>query len=146
MLLWIAFALLTAAVLAWVLAPLARPAPAGEAQASAEAGARAVYRDQLAEIEAERAAGLLGAAEAEAAKLEISRRLLASAARVEAAASGAPAARGHVRHQHLALATAAAVPLLTLGALSRPRLAGDALGLAVGANRRRARAGQAWRA
>ena len=72
MLLWIAFALLTTAVLAWVLAPLARLAPAGEAQASAETGAHAVYRDQLAEIEAERAAGLLAAAEAEAAKLEIS--------------------------------------------------------------------------
>jgi cytochrome c-type biogenesis protein CcmH len=114
MLLWIAFALLTAAVLAWVLAPLTRPAPAGEAQAADEAGARAVYRDQLAEIEAERAAGLIGAAEAEAARIEVSRRLLASAARAEAAVSGAPAALARVRHQRLALATAAAVPLLTL--------------------------------
>jgi cytochrome c-type biogenesis protein CcmI len=54
MLLWIAFALLTAAVLASVLAPLARRAPALEAGASADAGTRAVYRDQLAEVEAER--------------------------------------------------------------------------------------------
>jgi cytochrome c-type biogenesis protein CcmH len=115
MLLWIAFALLTAAVLAWVLAPLAQSAPVGDAPASAEAGARAVYRDQLAEIEAERAAGLIGAAEAEAARIEVSRRLLASAAGAEAALAGAPAALARVRHQRIVLATAAAVPLLTLG-------------------------------
>jgi len=116
MLLWIAFALLTAAVLAWMLAPLARPAPADEALAPAEAGARAVYRDQLAEIEAERAAGLIGAAEAEAAKIEISRRLLASAARAEeAAAPGAAEPPAGTHHGRIALATAAGVALLTLG-------------------------------
>jgi cytochrome c-type biogenesis protein CcmH len=119
MLLWIAFALLTAAVLAWVLAPLSQPAAAGEAPEEApesgqEAGARAVYRDQLAEIEAERAAGLIGAAEAEAAKVEVSRRLIASAARADVTRSGAPAAQARVRHQHIALATAAAVPLLSV--------------------------------
>jgi cytochrome c-type biogenesis protein CcmH len=113
MLLWIAFALLTAAVLAWVLAPLARPASASAAQAADEIGVRAVYRDQLSEIEAERAAGLIGTAEAEAAKVEVSRRLLASAARA-AATAGAPAAPARVRHEHLMLATAVAVPLLTL--------------------------------
>jgi cytochrome c-type biogenesis protein CcmH len=115
MLLWIAFALLTAGVLAWMLAPLARPAPADEALAPVEAGARAVYRDQLAEIEAERAAGLIGAAEAEAAKIEISRRLLASAARAEeAAAPGAAAPPSGTHHGRIALATAAGVALLTL--------------------------------
>jgi len=111
MLLWIALALLTAAVLASVLAPLARPAPAGEADSSAEAGARAVYRDQLAEIDAERAAGLIGSAEAEAARIEISRRLLASA---EDATPAATAPRGAPQHGRVALATAAAVSLLTL--------------------------------
>ena len=113
---WIALALLTAAVLAWVLGPLARPVPVAEEQASAEAGARAVYRDQLAEIEAERGAGLIGVADAEAAKIEISRRLLASATRSEAAvvpdAAGGPRAGMH--HGRIALATAAAVPMLTL--------------------------------
>ena len=84
MLLWIAFAFLTAAVLAAVLAPLARPARQDETAGSSETGTVAVYRDQLDEIEAERARGLLSAAEAEAARLEISRRLLASAARSEA--------------------------------------------------------------
>lgn len=118
MLLWIAFALLTAAVLAVVLAPLARPAPADggpaevPAPAEAEAGARAVYRDQLAEIDAERAAGLIGPDEAEAARIEISRRLLASAAQ---SGRSAPAARRHgITHANVALAVAAAVPLLTL--------------------------------
>jgi cytochrome c-type biogenesis protein CcmH len=114
MLLWIAFALMTAAVLAWVLAPLARPASAGEAPASAEAGARAVYRDQLAEVEAERAAGLIGASEAEAARIEISRRLLASAAHAEVSAPTARLGGSATRHGRVALAAAAAIPLLTL--------------------------------
>jgi cytochrome c-type biogenesis protein CcmH len=113
MLLWFAFALLTAAVLAWLLAPLARPAPAAETAAAADAGTRAVYRDQLAEVEAERAAGLIGPAEAEAAKAEIARRLLASAAPAEPAVAAAPRT-GLVNHAHTALATAIAVPLLTL--------------------------------
>ena len=49
------------------------------------AGAVAVYRDQLHEIEADQARGVLSAGEAEAARLEVSRRLLASAARAERA-------------------------------------------------------------
>ena len=114
MVLWFAFALLTAAVLAWVLAPLAQPAPApNDTAGSAEAGTRAVYRDQLAEVDAERRAGLIGAAEAEAAKLEISRRLLASAAPADA--SIAPPATGGIAHSRVALGAAVAIPLLTLG-------------------------------
>jgi cytochrome c-type biogenesis protein CcmH len=77
MLLWFLFAMLTAAMLAIVLAPLGRPAREGEAP---EAGTLAVYRHQLDEIEAERARGLVDEAEAAAAKTEVSRRLLASAA------------------------------------------------------------------
>ncbi|HEY7551560.1 MAG TPA: c-type cytochrome biogenesis protein CcmI [Hyphomicrobiaceae bacterium] len=111
MLLWIAFALLTAAVLASVLAPLARPAPAPEA--GADAGTRAVYRDQLAEIEAERAQGQIGAAEAEAAKIEVSRRLLASASHADRGVFGSASRR--IGHANVALAAAVAVPLLTLG-------------------------------
>ncbi|PMX83578.1 c-type cytochrome biogenesis protein CcmI, partial [Pseudomonas sp. GW460-C3] len=38
----------------------------------------AVYKDQLAEIERDLAAGLIAAPEAEAARIEISRRLLAA--------------------------------------------------------------------
>src|SRR4029077_16330007 len=81
MLLWLLFAMLTAAMLAIVLAPLGRPAREGEAP---EGGTLAVYRHQLdemsAERDAERAGGLVDEAEAAAAKTEVSRRLLASAA------------------------------------------------------------------
>jgi len=108
MLLWLIFAVLTGAVLAAVLAPLMRPA---RPEAAAGAGALAVYRHQLEEIEAERARGLIGEAEADAARLEISRRLLASAARDgDGPRSGPTPTRG----AHVALAAAALVPLLTL--------------------------------
>jgi cytochrome c-type biogenesis protein CcmH len=115
MLLWIAFALLTAAVLGAVVAPLARPAAPEEAEPAGEAGTLAVYRHQLGEIEAERTRGLLDSAEAEGARLEISRRLLATAARAETAPpAGPPRALLAQRHSTIALLTALAIPLLTL--------------------------------
>jgi cytochrome c-type biogenesis protein CcmH len=113
MLLWLAFALLTAAVLAAVLAPLARPSRQDASEDGADAGTLAVYRHQLAEIEAERARGLVGAPEAEAARLEVSRRLLASAARAEGQPAP-PRAFLEARHASIALAVAVAVPLLTV--------------------------------
>ncbi|MBX9592476.1 MAG: c-type cytochrome biogenesis protein CcmI [Hyphomonadaceae bacterium] len=115
MFLWIAFALLTAAVLAAVLAPLARPARRDEASTAADGGTVAVYRDQLQEIQADHTRGVLSADEAEAARLEVSRRLLASAARAEDAEPAAsPPALPSSRHATIALATAVVVPLLTL--------------------------------
>ena len=84
MLLWIIFALMTSAVLVAVLAPLAR---AAAPQPAANSGSLEVYRDQLEEIEAERTRGMVDPAEADAARIEISRRLLASAARPEPPAS-----------------------------------------------------------
>jgi cytochrome c-type biogenesis protein CcmH len=110
MLLWIAFAVMTAAVLVAVLLPLARPARPQAAEAS---GALAVYRHQLDEIEAERTRGLVDDKEAAAAKTEVSRRLLATADELDrpARASGAiPESRRAV----VVLATAAFIPLLTL--------------------------------
>ncbi|HWB47217.1 MAG TPA: c-type cytochrome biogenesis protein CcmI [Hyphomicrobiaceae bacterium] len=111
MLLWVLFALMTAAVLAAVLTPLMR-VPAGDARA--DESALAVYRHQLAEVQAERARGLIDDHEAEGARLEISRRLLANApgAQPVQAATTAPAP---ARLAPLALATAAVVPLLTIG-------------------------------
>lgn len=65
MLLWIAFSLMTGAAILAVLWPLrTRSAVVG----SAVEADIAVYRDQLAEIERDRAAGLIGAAEGEAAR------------------------------------------------------------------------------
>jgi cytochrome c-type biogenesis protein CcmH len=74
MTLWFVFALMTVAAIFAVLWPLSRSAKphAGGSEA-------AVYRDQLAEIDRDVAAGLIGRSEAEAARVEISRRLLAAA-------------------------------------------------------------------
>ena len=73
MTLWFVFALMTAAAIFAVLWPLSR---GGRLQS--EGSEAAVYRDQLAEIDRDVAAGLIGSSEAEAARVEISRRLLAS--------------------------------------------------------------------
>ena len=109
MLLWIAFAVLTAAVLAAVLAPLGR---ARREAATTDAGAVEVYRDQLSELDAERSRGLIEESDAAAAKIEIARRLLASAA--EADRSAPPTASSPSRRP-LAVAIAVLMPLLTLG-------------------------------
>src|SRR5262245_30468229 len=73
MTLWFVFALMTAAAIFAVLLPLGLT---GSPRGGDET---AVYKDQLAEIERDVAAGLIGAAEAEAARVEIGRRLLAAA-------------------------------------------------------------------
>jgi cytochrome c-type biogenesis protein CcmH len=73
-LIWLILAGLTAIVLLVVLRPLA----ARTAEHAPEAFDAAVYRDQLNEIESDRARGLIGVEEAEAARIEISRRLLAA--------------------------------------------------------------------
>src|SRR3954465_3344978 len=74
MTLWFVFALMTVAAIFAVLWPLSRgsSAPAGGSE-------EAVYRDQLAEIDRDVSAGLIGVSEAEAARVEIGRRLLAAA-------------------------------------------------------------------
>src|SRR5215472_13336699 len=74
MALWLLFALMTAMAMLAVLWPLAR---ARELPRSGND--LAVYRDQLAEIARDRAAGQIGEAEAEAARIEVSRRLIGAA-------------------------------------------------------------------
>ena len=110
MLLWILFALMTAAVLAAVLAPLARPPAHADQRRS---GSLAVYRDQLQELEADRARGLIEAEEAAASKIEISRRLLAGAG------AGGPRRRPQTGlaarwHGRLAILAAGVVPLVAM--------------------------------
>src|ERR1700694_4616362 len=73
MTLWFVFALMTAAAVVAVLWPLGRGASVRRGGSGA-----AVYKDQLAEIERDVAAGRIGPSEAEAARVEISRRLLAA--------------------------------------------------------------------
>lgn len=74
MTLWFVFALMTVAAIFAVVWPLRTgvrtPTNGSEA---------AVYRDQLGEVDRDVAAGLIGASEAGAARVEISRRLLAAA-------------------------------------------------------------------
>lgn len=72
---WPILALMTVAVMAALLWPLLRPVRA----AHDEDQTLAVYRDQLAEIERDRARGVLDAGEADAAHAEIARRMLAAA-------------------------------------------------------------------
>jgi cytochrome c-type biogenesis protein CcmH len=74
MTLWFVFALMTVAAIFAVLWPLGRGS-----SASAGGSEAVVYRDQLAEIDRDVSAGLIGTLEAEAARVEISRRLLAAA-------------------------------------------------------------------
>jgi cytochrome c-type biogenesis protein CcmH len=72
MILWLVFSLMTAAAIFAVLWPLSR---SGAVRAGNQL---AVYRDQLDEIARDRASGLIGEAEAEAARIEVSRRLIAA--------------------------------------------------------------------
>ena len=74
MTLWFVFALMTVAAIFAVLWPLSRRSlpQAGGDEAT-------VYKDQLAEIDRDVASGLIGVSEAGAARVEISRRLLAAA-------------------------------------------------------------------
>jgi len=81
MTLWFVFALMTAAAVFALLWPLGRrraPAAGGHDVA--------VYRDQLAEIDRDAAAGLISKTDAETARIEISRRLLRAADRETSAA------------------------------------------------------------
>jgi len=98
MMLWFVMALMTAAAIFAVLWPLARRTPLRSGSDIA------VYRDQLDEIERDRAAGLIGGREAEAARIEVSRRLLAA----DAAAPAPP--RDDASRGRRATALAALIP------------------------------------
>jgi cytochrome c-type biogenesis protein CcmH len=79
MTLWLVLAIMTAAAVFAVLWPLSRH------RSAAGGSDMLVYRDQLEEIARDRAAGRIGEAEAEAARIEVSRHLLAAADRQEKA-------------------------------------------------------------
>jgi cytochrome c-type biogenesis protein CcmH len=107
MMLWFLFALMTAAAIFAVLWPIGR----GQRLPSRTANDLAVYRDQLDEIARDRAGGLIGASEAEAARVEVSRRLLAAADAAQAAAPE-PAAGASLRRRVAAATALVALPLL----------------------------------
>lgn len=109
MLLWVLLACLTAIVLFFLLRPLAG---SGEGEPARDAFNAAVYRDQLEEIDSDRARGLIPEAEAEAARIEVARRLLAA----DSKASGRDGAHkgGKVARAAL-IGVALAVPLAAVG-------------------------------
>lgn len=118
MLFWSVLALMTGAAIFAVLWPLGRARPLAAAGNEADL---AVYRDQLGEIERDRARGVLPDREAEAARTEVSRRLLAAADRgADVMAPGA-----QFRRRTTALAALAGIPLLAFlvyAALGSPGL------------------------
>jgi cytochrome c-type biogenesis protein CcmH len=107
MLFWLALMLMTGAAVLAVLWPLSRARETGAARDADIA----VYRDQLDEIERDRARGVLPEREAEAARIEVSRRLLAADAR-----PARPAAAGALyRRRAAAVIALVGIPLLALG-------------------------------
>lgn len=106
MMLWFVLALMTAAAAFAVLWPLGR-----RSALRAVRGEAAVYRDQLVEVERDRISGLIGEAEADAARIEISRRLIAAS---DAAETGP--ANGSLRlRRTVAVAALIGLPLLAAG-------------------------------
>ena len=112
MLVWLIFAVLTAATLFAVLMPLARDRQAISARAEFDAE---IYRDQLRQIDDEAETGVLNPEEAEAARLEVSRRLLATAPD-DGDASARPDAAGLTVRRAATIAVLVGVPAVTLSA------------------------------
>lgn len=115
--LWFVLALMTAAAAFAVMLPLGRRGPVPASGSEIE-----IYRDQLDEIERDRGQGLIAEAEAQAARLEISRRLLAADA-ATGTTTASPALRRAISLLALvALPLAAAAVYLTLGSPGLPGL------------------------
>lgn len=101
---WVIAAAVALGSLGLVFAPLLRggAATAGRAEYDAR-----IFRDQLREIEADRARGLLTEAEAEATRIEVSRRLLAAADAGAEPVTGTGASRAALSRRTAPLAVAA---------------------------------------
>lgn len=110
---WLAFALLSLIALLLVLPPLLR-----RPKNTDQARDLAVYRDQLKEVDADLERGLISPAEAEAARTEIKRRILATAP---------PSVSTHTTDPSRTAASAVAIGVLALSlatylTLGRPTL------------------------
>ena len=112
MIFWIFCFLLTAIGIYLVLRPLLAP----QADASGEVAADlSIYRDQLDEITRDRDRGLLSEEEAEAARLEISRRILQLDEKRRAATGSDTKTAGQRQHGKLAAVTAVAIVAIAGG-------------------------------
>ncbi|MGD0024121.1 MAG: c-type cytochrome biogenesis protein CcmI [Xanthobacteraceae bacterium] len=119
MTLWIIFVLMTAAAILAVAWPLARKPRLARAGSDL-----IVYQDQLQEIDRDRSAGLIGEAEAEAARIEVSRRLLA-AADTQPPAPPAPSAWHRRAAALAALIVLSLLPAGLYAALGSPSVPGQ---------------------
>src|SRR3954454_1257036 len=103
MTLWFVFALMTALAVFAVLWPLGRGT-----KPQREGNEATVYKDQLAEIGRDVSAGLIGTSEAAAARVEISRRLLAA----DDAERAQPASANTTLRRAVAVSTLVGLPLM----------------------------------
>ena len=115
MLFWVAAAVLTLACVAAALLPFLRTPAHVDAASGHDLE---VYKDQLAEIERDSAAGLIAKDDAETARAEVARRIL----KVSAETGGA-ATPTHSFGRISALAVAALLPVISWGAYSIARRA-----------------------
>lgn len=123
MLLWVSFAVLTAAVIGLLLRPLRTAERPAVAPADADL---AVYRDQLRELDAERERGLIVESEIESARAEVARRLIKRAG--ETAEQAASSAASAARASRIYLAVAVLLPLASVAlylASGSPHLPGQ---------------------
>ena len=120
---WLVLALMTGATICAVVWPFAQIRKAVRSGSDIE-----VYRDQLDELERDLRAGSIGEPEAEAARVEIARRLLAAADAAKAqSVEGNPAAMARYRRAAIA-AVLLLLPLGTVGLylrLGSPELASE---------------------
>ena len=108
MLLWLTFAAL-AALVGWLIM---RVPPVTAADTAA--GDMAVYRDQLAELEADAARGLIPASEADGARTEVARRMIKAAEEATARRPTSAAPSPAISAPRILTISAAAIPLLGL--------------------------------
>jgi len=115
MLLWVVFSALTAGVVGALLWSYRRAAPEAGDAARADV---AVYADQLEQIDADRARGLISEAEAASARAEVARRLLNRAGPADSGKTAGPTTSAQAassRSEKLAGAAMLSIPLLAVG-------------------------------
>ncbi|MBM6592361.1 c-type cytochrome biogenesis protein CcmI [Microvirga pudoricolor] len=120
MVIWIVLLVMTAAAVMAVLWPLSRH----ESAAAGDDPNTEFYRQQIAEIERDRARGMLMPEEAESAKAEAARRLIRAGASADAAAYavGEPALRRRRAVSALALSLVPILAVAVYGAYGSPHL------------------------
>jgi cytochrome c-type biogenesis protein CcmH len=125
MTLWLILALMTVAAIVAVVWPLVRHGVTTRSGSDV-----VVYRDQLEEVERDRAAGLIGKTEADAARVEISRRLLAAADAAKSAPQASAATPAAWRRWAVAVVSLLLLPAGAAGLylrLGSPGLASEPL-------------------